>query len=150
MGRDFLPTYLVSFDPGNTTGYAEFNEGGDCIVYGQLKFDDLVDYCNNLEDVKVIVCEDFKIRGPKAKSFIGSRLETVQAVGVIRAAAQRIQAEFVLQDASIKPTAQKWTQLRPVGAHSNSHWVDAFSHGAYWLIKNGKRKTELQKEHDGL
>jgi hypothetical protein len=140
--------YLVSFDPGETTGVAEFNEEGDLRKAGQFRFKELVDYCENLSNVEYIVCEDFRIRRSKATKFVGNRMETIQAIGVIRAAAQRLEAEFILQDSSILPIAQKWTQVPLPKDHSASHWISAFNHGAYWLIRRGERKVAL--EHDRL
>jgi hypothetical protein len=140
--------FLIAFDPGEITGWAEFNSEGELTRYGQLKFDDLVDYCNKLTDVEHIICEDFRIRRNKAVKFIGNRMETIQAIGVIRATAKRLKANFVLQDSSILQIAQLWTQMPLPKDHSFSHWLSAYNHGAYWLITNGILKTELERQRD--
>lgn len=140
----------VSFDPGETTGVAEFNDQGYITWYGQFKFDELVMYLHEYDKpVIAVICEDFKIRGGKAIKFVGNRLEVIQAIGVIRAFALVKKADYILQDASIKPMAEKMTQIHPKGPHSQTHWTDAANHGGYYLITNGIRKSQLRMEMEG-
>lgn len=137
-------TYL-SFDPGETSGWAKFNEHGDLEDKGQESFETLCRFLDAYsEPVKIVICEDFRIRRNKAKKFIGNRMETIQALGAIRAFAMRHNAEFILQDSGIKTIAERWTGVKPQGPHAQSHWVDAFSHGAYYLIREGIRKHGLE------
>lgn len=136
----------LAFDPGETTGLAEFDHYGELVFKDQLRFNDLVDYCRDYDKVlHAVIVEDFKILGPKAKSFIGNRMETIQAIGVIRAMALQRNCEYVLQDRGIKGIAVKLTGLKPVGPHSQSHWIDAYNHGCYYLIRQGIRKPELER-----
>jgi hypothetical protein len=81
----------------------------------------------------------------KEKAQIGSRFETVQVIGAIRQWAAREHAHIVLQPASIKPIAEKWTGIKPSGAHNkNSHWIDAVNHTAYYLRSVGHYTTALE------
>lgn len=141
------PTYLA-FDPGETTGAAVFDQNGEVMRLAQLKFDELVEFLENYADapIIVVVCEQFKLFKHKAKSFAGSRMETSQAEGVIRGFASRLGAEFVLQAPDRKPIAQRWTQIFPPSDHALSHQVDAFNHGAYYLINKGVRKSYLEEQ----
>ena len=139
----------LAFDPGETTGVCEFWENGNMANKHQFDFNDLVTFLFTYkEPVAAVICEDFKIRGGKAKSFTGNRMEVVQAIGAIRSFAVSKKCKYILQDASIKPMAQRQTQVFPKGAHADTHWVDAFNHGAFYLIRQGIRKTFLQQEYE--
>jgi hypothetical protein len=51
-----------------------------------------------------------------------------------------------MQGSDIKPMAEKFTQVKPPSDHAESHKIDAFNHGAYYLINKGIRKTALEEE----
>lgn len=141
---------MFSFDPGETTGWALFNYStGDLIDKGQVKFDDifnwLLDMQGHLPETVIVPVEDFRLLGSKAVAQTGSRFETVQVIGAIRLWLAPYRIEMFLQPASIKPIAQGWTGLKPTGAHNkNSHWVDAYNHGAYYLRSVGHYTTALE------
>lgn len=140
---------LFSFDPGGTTGWALFNySSGDLLDVGQVQFDQFFDWLNEMEGhlatTTAIVVEDFRLMGGKAKAQTGSRFETVQVIGAIRQWASKYHTHILLQPPTIKPIAERWTDLRPKGAHSNSHWVDAYNHGAYYLRQVGHYTTKLE------
>ena len=143
----------LAYDPGKTTGWAMFDDAGESVQYGQLSLDELVTHVDSMttrsltEDPLVaIIVEEFKLFGHKAKHQVGSQMEASQAIGILRVLANNTGAEFVLQPPTIKAMAVKWTQLSPKGlAHAKTHWIDAFNHGAYYLIKRGIRKTELER-----
>lgn len=139
----------LAFDPGETTGWAEFNDEGECKAYGQLSFDELIAKCEDWRgtpELKTVIIEEFVVFNHKARKFAGSRMKTSQAIGIIKSMAHANGAKVVEQPANIKPIAQKWTQIKPPSDHSQSHWVDAFNHGAYYLIKQNIRKTYLEEE----
>ena len=140
----------LSFDPGKTTGWAMFTPEGDGISFGQLTIEELIDKCREWEHAKIIavIYEDFIIFKHKAQKQAGSRVEAAQAIGIIKGLAQHTGAELIRQGSDIKPMAQKWTQLKPVGRHADNHWVDAFNHGAFYLIKQGIRKTYLEAQSE--
>jgi len=145
----------LSYDPGRTTGWARFTDDGEAAGYGQLTMDELLAHVENMillhndDPIKVLIVEDFVLFGHKAQQQTGSRMEASQVIGILRTLAERTGAEFFLQPSNIKSLAEKWTQLSPKGmVHSKTHWIDAFNHGAYYLIKQGIRKTELEREND--
>lgn len=139
----------LAFDPGETTGVAEFNSNGEIVAKWQLDFVELVEFLRDHKGpTAVVICEEFKVFGHKAKGFTNDRMEVSQAVGVIRAFAMNQCAEFVYQPPLIKSVAEKWTGVKVKGAHKNTHWQDAFLHGAYYLIVNKIRRTELEMSEE--
>ena len=136
----------LAFDPGETTGWASFSNDGNIADKGQLNFNDLCSFLDNYcFPIEAVICEDFRIKRQKAKAFIGNRMETIQAIGAIRAFASRQKVPYILQDSGIKSIAEKWTGVSTKGLpHSQTHWIDAFNHGAYYLVRQGIRKTRLE------
>lgn len=141
----------LAYDPGKTTGWARFSDAGDAVSYGQVDLEELMDHLDEMaatgEPIIAVIVEDWLLFKKKAAQQVGSRMEASQAIGILKKFAKDVDAEFILQPSNIKSIAQKWTQLKPVGSHSQSHWVDAFNHGAYYLINAGIRKTQLEKDH---
>ncbi len=141
----------LAFDPGGTTGWCSFNDEGETTGYGQLSLDELaakVDEWAN-EPIHTVIYETFVLFGHKAKRQTGSDMPASQAIGIIKTLIHRLGSPTVIrQDPSIKNMAQKWTQMKPPSNHAESHWVDAFNHGAYYLINKGVRKTYLEMEQD--
>jgi hypothetical protein len=142
------PNYLA-FDPGVTVGWAAFNEQGQLIAHGQVDWIDLIDFLRTIDVSKLdkIILEEYKVFHKKAKSHIGSKLETTQAIGKIKAWAELNLIDVVEQPANILPIAQMWTQIKMPSDHSVSHSISATLHGFYWLIKNKIAKTALEEEY---
>ena len=146
----------LAYDPGKTTGWAAFRDNGEVFAYGQVSLEELIDHLNEVQEwsktdpIKVIIYEDFIVYKSKAQKLTGSRMEASQAIGMIKKLASDTGAKLVQQPANIKSIAQKWTQLRPRGSHDKSHWIDAFNHGAFYLINKGIRQTELERSLKNL
>lgn len=142
----------LAYDPGKTTGWARFSDEGEAVSYGQVSLDELMDHLDEMaavgEPIQAVIVEDWLLFKRKATQQVGSRMEASQAIGILKKFAKDNDANFVLQPSNVKSIAQKWTQLKPVGSHANSHWVDAFNHGAFYLINAGIRKTQLEREHE--
>ena len=138
----------AAFDPGLTTGYVIFDNDKP-FKYGQVKFLELVTLVESLPTPDVVVYENFELFKHKAKQQIGSKFETVQAIGIIISWCKRNGADLIEQRPTIKPIAQKWTGMVPTGSHNtNSHWIDAYNHGMYYLCRQGIAKTLLEQEHE--
>jgi hypothetical protein len=142
----------IAYDPGKMTGWASFDDDGKVIAMGQVTIEELIDQVEVLVNsrlalpIKAVIYEDFIIFKHKAKFLTGSRVEASQAIGIIKGLAQRTGAELIMQGSDIKPMAQKFTQIFPPSDHAESHKIDAFNHGAYYLINKGIRKTALEEE----
>jgi hypothetical protein len=136
--------YLV-FDPGLSTGWAAFDEKGDVQAKGILRgLDELISFLSDREDYPdVVIYEGYTVFGHKAKAHIGSKVETVQAIGMIKVYASRWKAEIVEQPSSILSIAQLWSGVRLPSNHDKSHDIAAYNHGVYYLQKSGIRKSRL-------
>jgi hypothetical protein len=148
-----MSNYLA-VDPGagrtDTIGYAVFDFEGSLIDLGQLTFEDFSDWLEeHVEDeFEKIICEDYRIRRDKIKSHVGSRVETIQTIGVIRAFARRKKIEIVFQEARILGPAQLHFGIKIPTDHSQSHRYCALLHGMEYLHSIGKAKTVLEKEYE--
>lgn len=142
----------LAFDPGKTTGWALFGSDGEAIEYGQASLTELMGLCEGWRegDLTAVIYEDWLLFKHKAPKMVGSRMEASQAIGIIKNLAHATGAELVQQPSNIKSIAQMQTQIKPPSNHAQSHWVDAFNHGAYYLIRKGIRRTALEREQDGL
>lgn len=148
----------ASFDPGEQDkgiGYALFDQHGVCVVFGQvMSFMSLENVLERtqiaghapVETAEKFIIEDYKIFGSKANAHIGSRVPTIQCIGVIKLIAQKHKIEVVMQPSSILPIAEKWTQIKMPSNHAISHQFSALLHGRYWLIDNGIAETQLEIE----
>lgn len=138
---------IVAFDPGETTGVCIFEQGdGNAtpIKYNQIKFSGLLDYLEDGPAPDLIVIEDFQLLPHKAMAQIGSKFETIQAIGMCKSYAHRHRAKVVEQSPRIKKIAEKWTGVNPPSNHKEGHWIDAYNHGMYYMIKNNLAKSQLE------
>lgn len=145
----------LAYDPGKTTGFTRFNNEGEPETYGQLSLEELMDHVDLMlhrhdsDPLKAVIYEQFAVYRHKAQKLTGSKMEVAQAIGIIKKLAKDTGATLVVQDASIKSVAEKWTQVSAKGlSHDKTHWIDAFNHGAYYLINQGIRKTQLEKSNE--
>lgn len=139
---------VVGFDPGLTTGICVFEQDGDDakpMAYDNVHFLRILDYLENMPVPAVVIIEDFQLLPHKAMKLAGSKFETIQAIGMIMAYAHKHKAEMHKQSPTIKKVAEKLTQTPPPKNHATGHWVDAYNHAMYWMIKNGKAKTALER-----
>lgn len=144
----------VSFDPGATTGYVKWDDNGEPTKMDQLDFDGLMDLMRQLEiehetdPIKAVIYEHFKLFKHKAVAQTGSDMPAAQAIGIIKTMVKATGAFEVAQAPNILTIAQKWTGMQMPSNHDFSHWVSAFNHGAFFLIKKGIRKTALEMESE--
>ena len=137
---------FIAIDPGETIGYCRFFEDGaiDLEYYDQCRFMDLEQILLLSLPLQRIIYEDYIIR----RDHQGSRAETIQCIGLIRAFAQRNNIETSRQPSSILNIATKWTGVKIPSNHAESHKISAFLHGAYYLINQDLMKTKLQIEQE--
>lgn len=141
---------ILAVDPGKTTGIYAFKDDGteyNPPMKLQLSMKDLENYLMLIaEPITVIVYEDYQVLPHMAKHHAGSKVEAAQVIGMLRLFASIKKIHLVPQRASILPIAEKLTQVKMPKNHAQSHWVSAYLHGSYYLIKQGKMKTALEKE----
>lgn len=125
----------LGVDPGDTSGYALFSDPQTMVEWGHVKFDDLPDWIATLPPgITVVIIESFQLFSHKAKQQSGSKMKASQVIGMLKLYAKQIGAEVVEQPPTIKAFAEKQSKLRPTGAHSESHRIDAFNHCIYYFI----------------
>ena len=130
-------TYLA-FDPGETTGVAEFNSVGALLDMHQLKIDALLDYLADMKfKPKTIIIEEYKIFAHKAKAHTNSKVPTIQVIGMIKSYAHRWGSAVVEQPSQAKVLGYKLSNTKQAKDHKFSHQLDAYVHGYYHLIKHG-------------
>jgi hypothetical protein len=139
---------VVAFDPGETTGFARLRIDAILQEWGQLDFDDMTDYCNNFDPdgIEAIVVEKFQLFRKKAKQQIGSEFVTSQVIGLLRGVARKHKIPIVMQGPDIKIIAEKYSGVKPTGPHSQSHKIDAYNHGYYYLVRQYHALTKMEKE----
>jgi hypothetical protein len=102
-----------------------------------LDFDSLLEKLEELQNVSVIVCEDYRLRQGRQAAQTGSRFVAVQAIGALKAYAKRVKAKFVLQDPQVLVIAALHSGEKRPSNHSKSHDVDAYNHGYYYFETKG-------------
>lgn len=137
----------LAVDPGETSGWATFDSEGNMTGWGQiLGFDNFDDWLDKQEPFDVVIYENYRLFKQRALQQAGSKLLTVQIIGALKSKARKWGARVVEQNPDIKKIAQMWSQEKPDGAHhKNSHKIDAYNHGFYYLVNQGVCKTALQE-----
>lgn len=146
----------LSIDPGagrtDSIGWALFNTRGHLTEAGQTTFDGLVEMLENWVKngvvMETVVCEDYRIRRSKISSHVGSRVETIQTIGVIRGWCARNNFKMHLQPSRILPIAEKHFGITMPSDHTQSHQIAAILHGLWYLHSIGKVKTVLEENPD--
>lgn len=150
-----MTTSWISFDPGKTTGitvwYQEVEKEPQCIQVGQLNEEELDIFLDELPKNKipdVFIIEEYRIFGQKKNAHVGSKVETIQVIGQLKAFARKHKIEIIEQPANILVIAQLWSGKKMPKDHSNSHWVSAYNHAYYYLHKQGLLKARVLQEEE--
>lgn len=141
------PAYLA-LDPGETTGWALFDEKGEILSMGQYCQGDQTKWLtkNLTSDLKAVICEEYRIYN-KARQRQWSRNRTSKNEGAIELLCDMRSVPFFLQPANIKSIGYKWAGLGEAPSnHAISHQYDAVAHGTYWLRQRGILKPSVPKE----
>lgn len=137
--------HYISIDPGKSTGWVTWDKNGNVIKQGTCRGrDEFEQLLEDLGSVPVVVVEDFTLFKHKALQQSGSKMETSKVIGSIESWVRRNKSELVMQPASILTIAQLWSGVKMPKNHNVSHWVSAYNHGYYYLIKQNVRKLELR------
>jgi len=141
--------HYVSWDPGETTGAACWNEKAQPLLMGpqmQFKGDKERDaFLDSLEGepIKKFIIEEYRVYGSKAFAHIGSKVYTAQVIGDLKSWARRHNVEVVEQRSDIKEIGCKWAQIPyKKGAHMPD-WQSAYVHGYYYLHKAGLIRAKV-------
>ncbi len=134
------------FDPGNTTGWALYEDDTPKLM-GTLTYPDQFFQFWNAEffDTTAIMLygyEDYRLMPKGMKTGYtpaGSRVEAIQCIGVIKFMAHRRAAQTVCQDRQAKPAGYGYAGLPPYDPNKKGmHMQDAIAHGAFWWMEKGR------------
>lgn len=129
---------VISVDPGESTGIAFWEDDGTLISRTTYDMDQLLEF-TTIDDrsIKVIVCEDYRLRQGKQMVQTGSRFVAVQVIGALKSLAKRVGAKFVLQPANVLTVAALHSGIKRPSNHAISHDIDAYNHGYYYFETKG-------------
>ena len=128
---------VISVDPGETTGIAYWSDQGEFVEREALNQETLFDKLEQLDNVTIVVCEDYRLRQGKQMVQTGSRFVAVQIIGALKAYARRVGAKFVLQPAQVLTVAALHSGVKRPSNHAKSHDIDAYNHGYYFFETKG-------------
>ena len=128
---------VISVDPGETTGIAYWSDQGEFVEREALDQEALFDKLEQLDNVTIVVCEDYRLRQGKQMVQTGSRFVAVQIIGALKAYARRVGAKFVLQPAQVLTVAALHSGVKRPSNHAKSHDIDAYNHGYYYFETKG-------------
>lgn len=141
-------SYVISVDPGDTTGLALWRSDGTFVEEMQLSLDELIDWCQKIGgygNVSTIIIEDYRLLKHKSVQQSGSRFIASQAIGVLKALARKKGAKVVLQRPDVLVVAALHSGRKRPSNHKVSHSVDAYNHGFYWFVAQNILKPVLQQ-----
>jgi hypothetical protein len=142
-------TSWISFDPGKTTGMTLWIKNPAdteplCVKVDQFNEQELDYFLDELKGwVDVFIIEEYRIFGQKKNAHVGSKVETIQVIGQLKAYARKYKIEIVEQPARILTIAQLWSGCKIPSDHSISHWASAYNHAYYYLHKQGLIKARV-------
>lgn len=136
--------YYISVDPGQTTGWAKWNEEGEIVSYGKMKQEEFFNWFEN-QKFKWLIIEIYRNRPGATNAW--SKGETQQHIGVCKRHAAKIHARVVEQD----PSPCLAIGLRFLGVHEMyvdskgklQHVPDdisAMAHGEYYMRKHVRKQ----------
>ena len=136
------PICYVSFDPGTTTGVTLWDAQGKMLCTNELDIRNLNLFLDVLEryvfsgsGFKRLIVEEYRLYQSKAVQQSGSKLETVQVIGMIKRSNHTMMLEPVVEvRADNKDIAAKWSGVRIPKGHMPD-WMSSYLIGYWWLHK---------------
>lgn len=140
----------ISLDPGvlkkSSTGITIWNQEGKPIHTNELDIDNLhylLDKCeSDWWDCVSYMVEEFRLYQNKALQQSGSKLETVQIIGMIKRSAYKTSTEVIEVRADCKGIAAMWSQTKVPAGHM-PNYMSSYLIGYYHLHKIGVIKAKV-------
>lgn len=132
---------FLALDPGNTTGWAQFDAKGNCVAYGQFTLLEQVKALDRLitSDLDLVICENYVNYGWKQQKR-WSENQTSKNIGKIELMCEMREVEITLVPAAPnKGMGYMYMGMTPPSNHDISHQFDAMAHGVYELQMRGIR-----------
>lgn len=146
MGQvpDLNEAYYISVDPGvlskDSTGITLWNRLGKPFHFNELDEVGLHQFLDWIEEggiiIRKIITEEFRLYQNKALQQSGSKLETVQIIGMLKRTVHKLNCEFVEVRADAKDVAAMWSQTKVPKGHM-PNWMSAYLVGYYHLHEMG-------------
>ena len=127
---------ILAVDPGDTSGFALFANDGSYVNKWQSDFDNSLEFLSPLTNLKTIVVEDYRLRKGKQAQQTGSRFQADQMIGALKYHAKLHGMAFELASVQAKTLGAMFSGQKPPSNHKESHKVDAYNIGIYWLVDN--------------
>jgi hypothetical protein len=146
-----LPALLLAVDPGETTGWCVF-EYGRLTQAGQCPGDPVhLDGLITRLNPDIIVCEEYRIYGWKAKRHAWSDVPTLRLIGGIQMICTQRNIPMVLQGAQQAKGFSKDDKLRAWGLYQvgKRHANDSIRHATYYLLfgyKNAQNGVPIRRD----
>lgn len=145
-----MPKVVLGVDPGDTTGVAIVSRKGMMLGGFNLPYAEMPSFLHRVsetfrQDILSVVAENYVLYGHKAQQQQGSTFKAVRVIGQLEMWTYMQGLDLELQMANILPIAMKWSKFRPKGAHSENHYVDAYNHAFYWLVRRGLTQPRIKK-----
>lgn len=135
------PSSYLSIDPGDTLGWAEFDDRGNVQGFGQESDVNFTEFITDKlhSGLKAVIVEKYVVFQKKALAHSGSDMKTSKMIGKIELLADMRKVPVILQPSSIYPIGAKWGGFDIPRNHSISHQYVAVAHGIYYLQQSGVR-----------
>lgn len=141
-GKDFKPPHgLFAIDPGETTGWAYFQDG-ELVAKGELITGDpgSIKHLHAVMqryEITIVVVEDYRVYAHKAKVHSWNPLHTPKLIGGIQFLCEHMSIPVHMQGASTKQFCTN-KKLKQWGYYTtgSDHTNDAVRHGCYYLLFN--------------
>lgn len=136
-----MPSSYVSFDPGaKRTGVALWDENGTCTFNTSLQQHELDIYLEHLRTqstLKKIIIEEYRVYSQYARKHIGSKVETVQVIGQIKALGRFLKIPVIEQPATVLRIAAMQARVTLPKGHIPDK-TSAYLHGYFYLLHHEK------------
>jgi hypothetical protein len=135
----------LAIDPGETSGYALFDNEGKELYIGQFTQDKQTEALSTLihSNLKEVICEDYRNHGWQQQKR-WSRNQTSKNIGAIEILCDLRGIRIELQSNTVKTIGYKWAGMPgPPSNHNISHQYDALAHGVHRLVSLGIRNPSI-------
>lgn len=144
---------FLAIDPGNSTGWALFDNAGETVEIGKIKgHDNFLDWLEEQSPLKIIL-ENYKVGRSGGSQFTNSfsDVPTLQLIGAIKRVAKKAKIEVIEQTPNDMYMGLRYLGLWQVyrGGKTKQHVPDdvsALAHGRYYLVKTGIAKHRLAED----
>lgn len=130
----------LAIDPGETIGWATFDDAGWLLEMGQSRFENFTEDFGTLlhSELRHVIVEDYRNYGHMQQKR-WSRNDTSKVIGKIELLADLRGVPVTLQPANKYSIGAMWGGFDIPKNHSISHQFVAAAHGVFWLQTNGVR-----------